>query len=304
VRFAPAVVSAFVSFVSKYSTLHTSLAFEANHATSRAMTLRIATWNINSVRLRIAQVARFVAEQAPDVLCLQEIKCQTDQFPREAFEAMGMPHLAIAGQKGWHGVAIASKRPFEPGPVLDVCRERHARTASIVVDGIEIQNFYIPAGGHEPDRALNPKFDHKLDFYERLTREVAARDPKAPLIFAGDFNIAPSEFDVWNHKFMSKVVSHTPIEVETLNALQAAGSFIDLVREAHPEPQRLASWWSYRAQDFRVSNRGLRLDHLWASPGLREAAFRSGGAVARIHDDVREWEQPSDHAPVTADLAV
>jgi exodeoxyribonuclease-3 len=268
------------------------------------MSLRIATWNINSVRLRVGQVARFVAEQAPDVLCLQEIKCQAHEFPREAFEAMGMPHLAISGQKGWHGVAIASRRPIEAAPVLNVCREGHARCVGVVVDGVEVQNFYIPAGGDVPDRALNPKFDHKLDFYERLMREVSGRDPKAALVFAGDFNIAPSEFDVWNHRFMSKVVSHTPIEVETLNALQAAGGFIDVVREAFPEPRKLASWWSYRARDFRVSNRGLRLDHLWVTPGLKDAAFWDGTPNAVIHEDVRAWEQPSDHAPVTVELAI
>jgi exodeoxyribonuclease-3 len=268
------------------------------------MQLRVATWNINSVRLRADQVARFVAEQAPDVLCLQEIKCREGEFPRQAFIDMGLPHLAIAGQKGWHGVAIASRLPFEAAPSLDVCREGHARCVGVKVEGVEIQNFYIPAGGDIPDRAENPKFDHKLDFYERLTTLAAARDPKAPLLLAGDFNIAPSEFDVWNHKYMSKVVSHTPIEVETLNKLQAAGGFIDLVREAMPEPEKLASWWSYRAADFRVSNRGLRLDHLWVSPGLRDAAFRTGAASARIHDDVRAWERPSDHAPVTTDLAL
>src|SRR5580692_7799160 len=147
------------------------------------MRLRLATWNINSVRLRAAQVARFVAEQAPDVLCLQEIKCQEGEFPREAFVDMGLPHLAISGQKGWHGVAIASRLPFEPAPALDVCREGHARVA-----GVEVQNFYIPAGGDLPDRALNPKFDHKLDFYERLTALAAVRDPKAPLIMVGDLN--------------------------------------------------------------------------------------------------------------------
>jgi exodeoxyribonuclease III len=268
------------------------------------MQLKLATWNINSVRLRIDQVARFVAERAPDVLCLQEIKCQEGEFPRHAFADMGLPHLAIAGQKGWHGVAIASRLPFEPGPTLDVCREGHARCVSAVVAGVEIQNFYIPAGGDIPDREVNAKFDHKLNFYERLTAITAARDPKKPLVITGDLNVAPSEYDVWNHKFMSKVVSHTPIEVEAMEKLQASLGFIDLVREAYPAPEKLASWWSYRAADFRVSNRGLRLDHLWASPGLRDAAFRSGAASAKIHDDVREWERPSDHAPITADLAV
>jgi exodeoxyribonuclease III len=268
------------------------------------MRLRLATWNINSVRLRVDQVARFVAEQAPDVLCLQEIKCQEGEFPREAFAEMGLPHLAISGQKGWHGVAIASRLPFEPGPKLEVCREGHARCVSVKVQGIEVQNFYIPAGGDVPDRVLNAKFDHKLDFYERLTRIAAARDPKAPLIIAGDMNVAPSENDVWSHRQMLKVVSHTPIEVEAMTALKDAGGYIDLVREAYPEPQKLFSWWSYRAQDFRASNRGLRLDHIWASPGLRQAAAAAGPGAAVVHDTVREWEKPSDHVPVTADLVI
>jgi len=268
------------------------------------MQLRVATWNINSVRLRAEQVTRFVAEQAPDILCLQEIKCREGEFPRQAFIDMGLPHLAISGQKGWHGGAIASRLPFEAAPVLDVCREGHARVVGVVVEGVEIQNFYIPAGGDIPDRVENPKFDHKLDFFERLTALVAARDPKAPLLIAGDLNVAPGEFDVWNHKYMSRIVSHTPIEVETMERLRAAGSFIDLMREARPNPEKLASWWSYRAADFRASNRGLRLDHLWITPGLKAAARRAGVVSARIHDDVRAWERPSDHAPVTADLAL
>lgn len=264
------------------------------------MPLRVATWNINSVRLRHDQVARFVAEQRPDVICLQEIKCRDGEFPTAAFVEMGLPHLRIAGQKGWHGVAIASRLPLEPGPVLDVCRERHARCVSAVVAGVEIQNFYIPAGGDTPDRAANPKFDHKMDFYERLTAQMAQRDPKAPLLVVGDMNIAPGENDVWNHKFMLKVVSHTPPEREAMARLQAALGFVDLVRAAIPPSEKLFSWWSYRAADFRASNRGLRLDHLWASPGL--AASFTGQAA--VHDAARGWERPSDHAPVTADLAL
>jgi exodeoxyribonuclease-3 len=268
------------------------------------MRLRLCTWNINSVRLRHEQVARFVSERAPDVLMLQEIKCRDGEFPTQAFVDMGLPHIKVKGQKGWHGVAIASRLPFEDTAPLDVCREGHARCVSVRVSGVDLHNFYIPAGGDVADRALNPKFDHKMDFYEKLTADVAARDPKAPLVFAGDFNIAPSENDVWNHRHMSKFVSHTPGEIETLERLKAAGSFIDLVREAVPEPQKLFSWWSYRAQDFRVSNRGLRLDHIWITPGLRGAAQAKGLELARVHDDVREWERPSDHAPVTADLVV
>ncbi len=243
-------------------------------------------------------------EQAPDVLCMQEIKCQTGEFPAEAFAAMGLPHLRIAGQKGWHGVAIASRLPIEDAPELKVCREGHARCVSGVIAGVEIQNFYIPAGGDLPDRELNPKFDHKLDFYEKLTAEMAKRDPKGPLIVTGDLNVAPGEYDVWNHRYMSKVVSHTPVEVEAFDKLMKALDFIDVVRAAIPDPQKIASWWSYRAADFRASNRGLRLDHLLLSPGLRDAAWRHGAPAARVHDDVREWEKPSDHAPVSVDLGL
>ena len=264
------------------------------------MPLRIATWNINSVRLRASQVARFVREQAPDVVCLQEIKCRDGEFPTQAFVDMGLPHLKVVGQKGSHGVAIASRLPLDPAPTLDLCREGHARCASATVAGVEIQNFYIPAGGDIPDRTLNPKFDHKLEFYERLTTEMGRRDPKAPLLVTGDLNIAPSENDVWNHRYMLKVVSHTPVEIEAMTRLKASLGFVDLVRQVTPETEKLFSWWSYRAADFRASNRGLRLDHLWASPGLAE---RFAGA-SRVHDDVREWERPSDHAPVTADLAI
>ncbi|MDB5448334.1 MAG: exodeoxyribonuclease [Phenylobacterium sp.] len=268
------------------------------------MRLRLATWNINSVRLRHEQVARFVSEHAPDVLCLQEIKCREGEFPTQAFVDMGLPHLKIAGQKGWHGVAIASRLPLEDAPPLDVCREGHARCVGAVAAGVEIHNFYVPAGGDTPDRALNPKFDHKLDFFEKLTAELSRRDPKAPLAIVGDLNVAPGEHDVWNHRYMSKIVSHTPVEVEAFGTLKASLDFIDLPRETTPEPEKMASWWSYRAQDFRKSNRGLRLDHILVTPALRDAAFRLGCAASRVHDTVREWERPSDHAPVSADLVL
>jgi exodeoxyribonuclease-3 len=266
------------------------------------MRLRLASWNVNSVRLRADHIQRFVSEHAPDVLCLQEIKCREAEFPAQALIEAGLPHLKIGGQKGWHGVAIASALPLEAVRPLAVCREGHARCVSAAVAGIEIHNIYAPAGGDVPDRAANAKFDHKLDFYEKLTAEMARRDPKAPLILAGDLNIAPGESDVWNHRYMSKVVSHTPIEVEAMARLRESLDFTDLVRAVIPASQPLFSWWSYRAADFRASNRGLRLDHIWASPGLAASA-RAAGA-ARVHDDVRGWERPSDHAPVSADLVI
>jgi exodeoxyribonuclease-3 len=262
------------------------------------MRLRVATWNVNSVRLRAEQAARFIAEHAPDVLLMQEIKCREGEFPGAAFVEAGLPHLAIAGQKGWHGVAIASRLPIEPVAKLNLCREGHARCVSGRIAGVEIHNLYIPAGGDIPDRAENPKFDHKLDFFQRLTEEMGDRNPSDPLIIAGDLNVAPGEFDVWNHRYMLKVVSHTPTEIAAMAALQASLGFLDPVRAAVPEPEKLASWWSYRALDFRASARGLRLDHIWLTPALGAADN------ARIHDHVRAWERPSDHAPVSVDLAV
>lgn len=268
------------------------------------MRLRIASWNVNSARLRADHIARFIRERSPDVLCLQEIKCQEAEFPADVLTEAGLPHLKIGGQKGWHGVAIASALPLESAPALAICREGHARCVSATVAGVEVHNLYAPAGGDTPDRELNPKFDHKLDFYAKLTAEMARRDPRAPLILLGDLNIAPGEADVWSHRQMSKIVSHTPVEVAAMEALRASLGFVDLVRATTPEPEKLFSWWSYRAADFRRSNRGLRLDHIWASPGLREAAAAAGPGAAVVHDTVREWEKPSDHVPVTADLVI
>jgi exodeoxyribonuclease-3 len=268
------------------------------------MKLRVVTWNINSVRIRTEQIARFVAEQAPDVICLQEIKCRDGEFPANAFVDMGLPHMAVKGQKGWHGVATVSRLPIEAGPALDMCKRGEARGVSAVIAGVEIQNYYVPAGGDVPDRTANPKFDHKMDFFERLSADMAKRDPKAPLLIAGDLNVAPGEHDVWNHRYMSRIVSHTPAEVEAMATLKASLGFTDLVREAIPDPEKLFSWWSYRAADFRASGRGLRLDHLWASPGLDPAARGLNSVVARVHDDVRAWDRPSDHAPVSVDLDV
>jgi exodeoxyribonuclease-3 len=268
------------------------------------MRLRVATWNVNSVRLRAEQAAKFIAEQAPDILCMQEIKCQAAEFPRQAFVDAGLPHMVINGQKGWHGVAIASRLPIEAAKPLSVCREGHARCVSARIAGVEIHNLYIPAGGDIPDRDENPKFDHKLDFFARLTADMTARSAAVPLILAGDLNVAPGENDVWNHKYMSRVVSHTPPEIEAMAALKASLGFLDPVRAAIPEPAKLFSWWSYRAIDFRLSNRGLRLDHIWLTPGLEPAALRLGAPAARVHDDVREWERPSDHAPVSVDLVL
>ncbi|MGF1463165.1 MAG: exodeoxyribonuclease III [Maricaulaceae bacterium] len=266
--------------------------------------LKISTWNINSVRLRIDQVLKFLLQHQPDVLCLQEIKCREQQFPAKALAEAGWPHMAIAGQKGSHGVAAVSRRPLSRLPSHDFCRQGDARHVSVLVDGVEVHNFYVPAGGDEPDPAINPKFDHKLDFLDRMRAYFAMRAQENPdnrLVITGDLNVAPGEFDVWSHKQLLNVVSHTPVETDALNRVLASHDFLDLARHAMPEPARLFTWWSYRARDWRASNRGRRLDHIWVSPALATTSAGTGeGERFIIHDETRDWTKPSDHCAVTA----
>lgn len=269
------------------------------------MTLTLATWNINSVRLRIDQVVRFLDEAAPDILCLQEIKCVDQQFPKGPLKKAGYDHFLIRGQRANHGVAIIANRPIEALEEPPHCRHGHARAVVGRIDGIVVHNYYVPSGGDEPDPVTNAKFAHKLDFIAKMTawfgdrREALAREPTAVV---GDLNVAPYEHDVWSHKQLLKVVSHTPVETEGLEAARTAGGFTDIARALVPEPERLYTWWSYRARDWRASNRGRRLDHIWASPALADRALTGGRAGFAIHDRARGWPQPSDHAPVTITL--
>jgi exodeoxyribonuclease-3 len=266
--------------------------------------MRITSWNINSVRLRIDQVRRFLETEAPDVLCLQETKCHDDQFPRKAFEKAGYPHLAISGQKGYHGVAIASRVPLGPLEPASFCCKGEARHIAAVLPGdVVLHNFYVPAGGDVPDPELNDKFAHKLDFLEQM-RSFFESERERPSIVVGDLNIAPEENDVWSHKQLLKVVSHTPVEVDAMRRLIADGGFLDVARRFHGAEEKLYSWWSYRAKDWAASDRGRRLDHIWVSEPLSDRLHTGGENAFRIHRDVRGWERPSDHAPVSFDIGL
>ncbi len=260
--------------------------------------LRIASWNVNSVRLRIDGVERLAAERAPDVLCLQEVKVESRHFPVEPFHALGYRHSVLYGIKGYHGVAVFSRLPIDEGGTRDWCGRSDGRHAFATVAGVEIHNFYVPAGGDEPDPEVNDKFAHKLQFLREMTgwwRD--RRDDGARRVMVGDLNIAPLETDVWSHRQLLKVVSHTPVEVEHLAAVQASHEWVDAVRRFIPPEQKLYSWWSYRARDWSASDRGRRLDHIWATPALSGAL-----AGAEVLRDARGWERPSDHAPVIADF--
>jgi len=271
------------------------------------MRFRLATWNINSVRLRLDIVERFVLAYHPDVLCLQEIKCEDGTFPALALRALGFPHIAVSGQKGYHGVATLSRLPFNSVKRRDICGRKHARHLSVALDGanaakpLVLHNVYVPAGGDLPDPALNPKFRHKLDFLEALGTWYGGMRAKSKnrMIMVGDLNVAPLPTDVWSHKQLLKVVSHTPAEVERLEAVQASHRWVDVMRRHVPAEQKLFTWWSYRNRDWRVSNRGRRLDHIWTTPAL------DGAAVSmKVAQETRDWQRTSDHVPVIADFVV
>jgi exodeoxyribonuclease-3 len=265
------------------------------------MLLTLATWNINSVRLRLPIVEKFLDAYQPDILCLQEIKCTNEQFPEQAFVERGYVHQAINGQKGYHGVAIVSKLPLDHVDRRDHGNVGHARHVSATFSAggkfIRLHNFYVPAGGDEPDAAINAKFAHKLDYIEEMKSLHSQAEAGISTILVGDLNIAPLESDVWSHKQLLKIVSHTPIETDGLKEVIRRGNWLDLMRQFTPEPEKIYTWWSYRSADWVAADKGRRLDHIWSSPDL--GPHLSSIEVVR---QARSWDKPSDHVPVIARL--
>lgn len=267
------------------------------------MSFSIATWNINSVRLRAPLVEKFLNENKPDVLCLQETKCPDELFPYDTFRALGYEHIAVHGQKGYHGVATLSRRPIEiveKRRFFGIDDSRHLSTR-FKLDGrtVLLHNFYVPAGGDEPNPEVNPKFKHKLGFVDEMRAVRAGFDGESASILVGDLNIAPLEHDVWSHKQLLNVVSHTPVETDGLESMRTGGDWADLLRHNVPHEQKLYTWWSYRARDWQLSDRGRRLDHIWSSPNL--VPQLAGIDILR---NARGWQRPSDHVPVIARFAI
>jgi exodeoxyribonuclease-3 len=259
--------------------------------------MKLATWNINSVRLRLPQISRLLRGETPDVLCLQETKVINDLFPAEALKRLGYVHQAINGQKGYHGVAIVSRVPFASQSSQGFCGKDDSRHVTVTFEnGVELHNFYVPAGGDIPDPQVNPKFAHKLDFLREMTAMFERRRDRArPVVLVGDLNVAPLENDVWSHKQLLDVVSHTPAETQLLGEVKASFDWLDVTRSFVPASEKIYSWWSYRAQDWDASDRGRRLDHIWVSPALKGAA-----SAHVIFRSARGWTQASDHVPVLA----
>ena len=262
--------------------------------------MRIVTWNINSLRLRLELLQRLTDALDPDVICLQETKVPDALFPEDAPARLGFPHYVRSGMKGYNGVAILSRLPMEQMDAPDWCGRGDCRHIAVRVTGpagpTELHNFYVPAGGDIPDRAQNPKFGHKLDFVAEATAWFAAAGVRPRTVLVGDLNIAPLEHDVWSHKQLLRVVSHTPVEVAHMQAWLSAG-FRDALRHFVPADEKLYTWWSYRNQDWRQSDRGRRLDHIWVSPDLVDELSR-----IEVLKDARDWPQTSDHVPVMVEI--
>jgi exodeoxyribonuclease-3 len=265
--------------------------------------MRLATWNVNSIRARVDRIVSFAEREHIDVLAMQEIKCKPEQFPYEKFEAAGY-HVEAHGLNQWNGVAIASREPVEdvqysfPGmPGFQKGYDGddaplEARAISALVDGVRLWSLYVPNG-----RALgDPHYAYKLRFFEALRAYAAgalADDPELPLALVGDFNVIPFDSDNGDPSIVPGVSTHvSPAEREAFHALEGAG-LRDVVRPLVPSGY---TYWDYKQLRF-PRNEGIRIDFILGSRAFADAV--SGASIER---DERKGDVPSDHVPVVVDL--
>ncbi len=259
--------------------------------------MKIVTWNINSLRLRLGLVEKITTEYNPDFIALQETKVTDSSFPIEAIQKMGYEYIYYTGGKSYNGVAILSKIKAEQNFMLKFYNDDH-RHIAIKIDDYELHNFYIPAGGDIADESLNPKFKHKLSYLQQLENWLIQNRKKSDkIILVGDLNIAPHEHDVWSSRALRNEVSHTDIERIALIKMQNSLEFIDTARHFVPFAEKSYSWWSYRNIDWQKSNRGRRLDHIWITPALKPCL-----ASLQTLKHFRGYELPSDHVPLMVTL--
>ncbi len=257
----------------------------------------VATWNVNSVRLRVPQLKNFLKNHQPDIIALQETKVQDHEFPLTALQDLGYAYIMFKGQKSYNGVALLSKTPLLPGPTYNFGGLNDARHISCMLpNGGVLHNFYVPAGGDVPDMALNAKYAHKIRFLQDMKSFLTTTHaPDQPIIVLGDINIAPRENDVWSHKPMLKVVCHTPLETENLAEVMKSLDVFDCARHFVPDDKKLYSWWSYRNYEITNESRGLRLDHIWIKQRHKDTLQ----SCVHLHEQRLE-EKPSDHVVVMA----
>jgi len=261
--------------------------------------MRIATWNVNSIKQRLDSALAWLAERKPDVVCLQETKCIDAAFPREPFEALGY-NVAVHGQKAFNGVALLSKFPIEdvtPGLPGDT-GDDHARFLEGVVSvpgsgAVRVASIYLPNG----NPAGTDKYIYKINWMKRLLRYAQERlELQEKLILAGDYNVIPAPADVYNPNAWLSDALFLPQTREQFRALTNLG-LVDALR-AVSDAAGLYTFWDYQAGAWQKNN-GIRIDHVLLSP---QAADRLSGVGVDRH--VRSWEKPSDHVPVWVDLAL
>ncbi|KFA89899.1 exodeoxyribonuclease III [Archangium violaceum] len=250
--------------------------------------MKITAWNVNSVRARKDRLVDWLKSAQPDVVCLQELKCQDAEFPMEAVREVGY-HAVVHGQKTYNGVGILAKT--EPTDVVrglsDGVDDTHARLIAATVNGVRVVSAYAPNG----QSVGSEQYEYKLQWYERLRRYLDTRhEPGEPLVLCGDWNVAPADIDVWDPALWQGQTLCTDKERKALEHLCAFG-LTDTFRKLYPAEQKF-SWWDYRMLAF-PKNQGLRIDHIFATAPLVEKLVAAG-----VDRDARKGKQPSDHAPV------
>ena len=254
--------------------------------------MKLATWNVNSIRARLERVLDWIDRQKPDVLCLQETKVEDAAFPADEIRKRGY-EIAHHGQRTYNGVAILSRTPLEDVlfGFVDGEDEAQARLVAATTGGVRVMSVYVPNG----ESTDSPKYEYKLGWMKRLRAYLEARvSADAPAILCGDFNVAPGPLDVYDPKAWEGRVLFSAPERRAFQALLDTG-VIDLVRTMHPS-EPMFSWWDYRMLAF-PKGRGLRIDHLLVTPALQRRATASG-----VDRDSRKGKQPSDHAAVWAEI--
>lgn len=260
--------------------------------------MRIATWNVNSVRQRLDSLQAWLKEREPDIVCLQEIKCQDDAFPREPLEAMGY-NVAVHGQKTFNGVALLSKLPFDEvaSGLIGDDGDAQARFLEALVSTkegvVRVASLYLPNGNPAP----GDKYDYKLKWMDRLIAFSRERMKlEEPLVLAGDYNVIPTADDARRPEAWVNDALFLPRTREKFRALTNLG-LTDAIRAVSDDPS-LYSFWDYQAGSW-PKNDGIRIDHLLLSPQAADRLVDAG-----IDKHVRSWDKPSDHVPVWIDLKI
>jgi exodeoxyribonuclease-3 len=253
--------------------------------------MKIATWNVNSMKVRLPHVLEWLSAADPDVLVLQEIKQLTEMFPQEDLAAAGYRSLAN-GQKTYNGVAVVSKEePQDPDLELPGLDDPQRRVLAVTIGGVRVINLYVPNGSE----VGSEKYEYKLGWLRALREYLEAQLAKYEnLVVLGDFNIAPADEDVYDPEKWGDAILCSPLERAALEELLDLG-LTDVFRK-FDQPEKAYSWWDYRAAMFR-RNAGLRIDLI-----LTSAAMTKRCTASYIDREPRAWERPSDHAPVVAEF--